>query len=425
MTNPKTLLSRIVATSVCVLALGTAACSSLLEVDVPSRVPADDAFVPENAGILMNSVIGEFECAFGVAVASGGLLGDELANASTGNTQWQVDRRDMQTSSTINTGGCGALGPFGSFSVVNWLSSRFRESLEGWTDAQVTNRRALLARNAAYQAYAYLLLGEQMCSATVNVGPELTKAQLFGLADERFTVAIAEGGATNQADVRDMALVGRARTRLNLGNRTGAATDARLVPAGFVKNATFSAADARRFNPVFNNNNRGAAVTVGPVYRDMRFNGVRDPRVNVTNGNRLGQNQVDALWLQGKYTALDSPIPLARWEEAQLIIAEAELEAGNLPAAVTIINALHARTTPALAPFASTSATEIRAQLVYERRAELFLESHHLNDYQRFTLPFAPAPGAPFPLGGGFYGSQRCFLIPDLERTTNPNLTRG
>jgi hypothetical protein len=98
------------------------------------------------------------------------------------------------------------------------------------------------------------------------------------------------------------------------------------------------------------------------------------------------------------------------------------LAAGNVAAAVAIINTLHTRTTPALPPFASTSAAEVRAQLIYERRAELFLESQHLGDYQRLSLPFVPATGAPFPFGGGFYGTNRCFPLPDLERTTNPNL---
>ena len=403
----------------------TGACSSLLEVDVPSRVPVDAAIRPENAAILMNSVIGEFECAFAGAVVGGAALGDELANSSTGNTLWQVDRRDMTSSSTIGTTGCGGLGPFGALSVTHWMADEFRKALEGWTDTQVPNRRQFLARTAAYTGYVYLLLGETMCTATVNVGPELSKTQLFALAEGRFSAAITEGSATNLADVRDMALVGRARTRINAGNRTGAAADARLVPTGFVKNATFSAASARRYNPVFNSGNQGGGYTVGPVYRGMTVSGVPDPRVPVTDARRPGQDGQSPLWLQGKYSALNSPIAIAKWQEARLIVAETELEAGNLQAAVAIINELHGRTTPPLPTFSSTSASEIRAQLIYERRAELFLESQHLYDATRFTLPFVPAIGAPFPLGGGFYGSQRCFFIPDVERNTNPNLSRS
>jgi hypothetical protein len=406
----------------CALLAATAACSNLLEVDVPSRVPADGAVVPANAAILMNSVVGEFECAFGGAVVGGGTLGDELANASTGNTTWQVDRRDIATSSTISTGGCGGLGPFGALNVTLWLSGELQTGLESWTDAQVANRRQLLATNAAYAGYALLLLGEQMCTATIAAGPELPKAQVWTRAEERFTAAIADAQASNATDILPMAYLGRARARLNLARLPEAAADARQVPANYVRNATFSAADPRRFNPVFNNNNQAAALSVGPVYRSMAFAGVRDPRVPVTNANRTGANNSDSLYVQTKYTSFAASIPIAKWAEAQLIIAEAELAAGNVAAAVAIINTLHARTTPALPPFASTSTAEVRAQLIYERRAELFLESQHLGDYQRLTLPFVPATGAPFPFGGGFYGTNRCFPLPDLERTTNPNL---
>jgi hypothetical protein len=404
------------------LLAATAACSSLLEVDVPSRVPAADAIVPANAAILMNSVIGEFECAFGGAVVSGGTLGDELANSSTGNTTWQVDRRDIATSSTISTGGCGGLGPFGALNVTLWLSGELQKGLESWTDAQVTNHRQLLATNAAYAGYALLLLGEQMCTATIATGPELPKAQVWTRAEERFTAAIADAQASNTADILPMAYLGRARARLNLARLAEAAADARQVPANFVRNATYSSADPRRFNPVFNNNNQGAGLTVGPVYRALTFAGVSDPRVPVTNANRTGANNSDSLFVQTKYTSFGAPIPIAKWAEAQLIIAEAELAVGNVAAAVAIINTLHARTTPALPPFASTSAAEVRAQLIYERRAELFLESQHLADYQRLSLPFVPATGAPFSFGGGFFGTNRCFPLPDLERTTNPNL---
>ncbi|MFN9795142.1 MAG: RagB/SusD family nutrient uptake outer membrane protein [Gemmatimonas sp.] len=420
---PRTRAARaVVRASTLALLAVTAACGSLLDVDIPSRVPASDAVVPANAAILMNSVIGDFECAFGGAVVSGGTLGDELANSSTGNTTWQVDRRDIATSSTISTGGCGGLGPFGALNVTLWLSSELQKGLETWSDAQVTNRRQLLATNAAYAGYALLLMGEQMCTATIATGPELPKAQVWTRAEERFTAAIAEAQASNAADILSMAYLGRARARLNLMRLPEAAADARQVPANFVRNATFSSADPRRFNPVFNINNQTAGLTVGPVYRAMTFAGVRDPRVPVTNANRTGANNSDSLFVQTKYTSLADPIPIATWAEAQLIIAEAELAAGNVAAAVAIINTLHARTTPALPPFASTSAAEVRAQLTYERRAELFLESQHLGDFQRLSLPFVPATGAPVPFGGGFYGTNRCFPLPDLERTTNPNL---
>ncbi|MGQ0641137.1 MAG: RagB/SusD family nutrient uptake outer membrane protein [Gemmatimonadaceae bacterium] len=414
--------SRLLTATWLLLIVASTSCSSLLDVEVPSRVPVSEAFAPANAELLMNSVIGEFECSFGGAVLFGGALGDEFGNANTGNTSWQIDRRDMTPTANIGAGACGV---FGGFSVTLYFASQFRKLLESWTDAQVPNRRQYLARTAAYSGYAHLLMGEMMCTATVDQGPELTKAQVFALAEERFSAAIADGQATNQADVLNMSRVGRARTRLNLGNKTGASTDASQVPVGFVKNATYSATDPRRYNPVFQGNNQGIQFTVGPVYRALQFNGVADPRVSVTDAKRVGQDATTPMFLQGKYTGLGSPIPIAKWQEARLIDAEAALDAGNLQTAVSIINQLHSAAMPPLPSFSSASATEIRNQLIYERRAELFLESQHLFDATRYSLPFVPAVGTPFPFGGGFYSTQRCFFLPDIERNSNPNLNGG
>jgi hypothetical protein len=410
----------------CLLA-GLTACDSLLQVDAPSQVPAENALRPENATLLMNSAIGAFECAFGGTIVQASLLGDELANASFGNTFWQIDRRDMTPASPIGTGGCagvggGVGGGYGALSAARWLADELLRQLDGWTEAQVPNRAKLIARTAAYSGYNYVILGETMCTGAVDIGPELTKAQLFALAEAKFSQAItgAQGG---DADVLNMALVGRARTRLDLGNAAGAAADAQLVPVGFVINATYSGADPRRENPVFDFVNRDGGFTVGPVYRDFRFAGVPDPRVPVVDGQRNGQDNLTRLWIQNKFPNNGAPIAIAKWEEAQLILAETRLAASNLQGAVDIINLLHSRTTPALPQFASTNAADIKAQILYERRAELFLESQHLYDNIRFNTPLIPAPGTPFPIGGGVYGTQRCFFLPDLERNTNPNLS--
>ena len=60
-------------------------------------------------------------------------------------------------------------------------------------------------------------------------------------------------------------------------------------------------------------------------------------------------------------------------------------------------------------------------QIIYERRAELFLESHHLGDLRRYGFPLIPPPGATYTLGG-VYGTQTCFPLPDVERDNNPNI---
>jgi len=51
----------------------------LLEVDAPSRIPAETIQTPANATLLVNSAIADFECAYSAYVVVGGLIGEELA----------------------------------------------------------------------------------------------------------------------------------------------------------------------------------------------------------------------------------------------------------------------------------------------------------------------------------------------------------
>jgi len=49
--------------------------NNALEVQTPSNVPASGLEVPGNAGLLVNSAIGDFECAAGAYAAMSGLIG--------------------------------------------------------------------------------------------------------------------------------------------------------------------------------------------------------------------------------------------------------------------------------------------------------------------------------------------------------------
>ena len=79
-----------------------------------------------------------------------------------------------------------------------------------------------------------------MCEMTMDNGPKMTRAQVFAVAEERFTDAITRATAVNDQSILNMARVGRARARLDLKKLPEAAADAILVPAGFVRNAEFT-----------------------------------------------------------------------------------------------------------------------------------------------------------------------------------------
>jgi len=290
------------------------------------------------------------------------------------------------------------------------------ERLEGWTDQEVADRTTLIARAAAFAGYSLVLLGEGFCSAAIDLGPELTSAQVLERAEERFTRAIEAATAASAADLKNLALVGRARTRLDLNKKPEALADAELVSAGFTYLARMSGASLRSRNGVYTWNVLNAAIAVGPAYLGLEFNGVPDPRVDVYDSGVNGQDNLTPLLIQRKYASVDAPIRIASYVEAQLIIAE--IVGGQR--AVDIINVLHAAAN--LPPFSSSNPATIAAQVLDERRRELFLESQHFFDVKRLNLPLIPAPGTSYGPKGGVYGDMRCFPLPDVERDNNPNL---
>lgn len=395
------------------------ACNALdnaLAVDTPSRLPATALDDPANASLLVNSAVGDFDCALGAFIVVGGLMTDELEDGTPTASRWSYDRRVISPSeSHYSTFGCEDIGAYTPISTARFVADDATRRLEGWTDEQVPNRRQSIAKTTAYAGYSLVLLGEAFCSAAVDEGPELTSAQIFALAEERFTKALAAAQASGAADLVNLAYAGRARARLDQGKLAEAAADARLVPANFVYTADYDETSGRRNNRVYSQNNRGRSVTVAPAFRNLTYAGKADPRVAVTNTGEKASDQKTPLFLQTKYAGLAASLPIARGTEARLIIAEA---VGGAEA-VGIINALHAAA--GLAPFAGGTEAQIQAQVRQERARELFLEGQHLFDARRFELPFDPPVGTPY-TNGGSYGSDRCMPLPDVERLNNPNI---
>src|SRR5688500_16423583 len=174
---------------------------------------------------------------------------------------------------------------------------------------------------------------------SIDYGGEIQRDSVFKIAVARFSEAIAAAQSVNNTDILRMAYVGRARAKLNLGDYAGAKADAQQVPAGYSKNATYSDAIGRRNNFVFNDNattNRSSSI--GAPYRTMV-----DTRVPVVATTFTTAATGITHYYQTKYTTASAPIPLATYEEAQLIIAEADIRANNLAAALPIINASRAR----------------------------------------------------------------------------------
>ena len=404
-----------------------AACNSndLLEVDTPATVPVNMIDDPKNAVLAVNSAIADFECAFGGMVAVEGIISDELADAQLGAAAWPYDRRDANTQpgGSYGTNLCTnnqTPGIYNPLSTARWDADHALENLNKWTDAEVPNRQALIAKAALYAGFSYAALGVSMCEAAFDLGPLVNQAGMFALAEQRFTTAITTGQATNQPAIVNAAYVGRARVRLFQGNKTGAATDAALVPKGFVLNASNDASDNRLYNRIYAVTQQFGFYTVESLSLDLKTEkGESDPR---SASKLTATRPADArspIYVPNKYSAGDAaPTRIASYEEAQLILAEAQGGA----AAVTAINALRA-TAGLQAYTGAIDDASIQALIIDERRRVLFLEGFRNYDLQRFNLPFNPTVGTPYPFKGGTYGNTRCLPLPDIERFNNPNIT--
>ncbi|HEX6052613.1 MAG TPA: RagB/SusD family nutrient uptake outer membrane protein [Gemmatimonadaceae bacterium] len=406
-----------------VMLTSMAACDldTLLQVDAPSRIPADRLETPANATLLVNSAVGDFECAYGAYTVAGGLIGEELADGIQTADRYPYDRRSVAPIDLrYSTFSCTAIGMYAPLQTARVQAENILSLLQGWTDDEVPNRQQLMATAAAHAGWSLLLLGEGFCSMVVSTidenrqvvyGGEITRDSVFKLAEARFTQAI--DGSTD-ASITNMALLGRAKARQNLGRLAEAKTDAAQVPAGFVRNVTASATSSRRQNRVFSESSpTSTSSVVAAPYRELT-----DPRIPLGR-HTPPRNTVTGIPVvyQTKYDDAADPIPFATGDEAQLIIAEAELAAGNLDAARTIINFF--RTRAGQGEFAGGSAAELRDELIEQRRRELFLEGQHLGDLIRYQITPTPAVGTAYH-GSGTYGNQLCMPLPDVETRNNP-----
>ena len=435
------LARRRIALAATALSVLSTACTEItsLKQENPGALSVETLYRPANAPLLVNGAIGDFECAFNRYVVGSGLFADEVSVAIAQTVNFDYDARRVNTNATYGTNNCSSPTPSPSqqpgiytpLSVARATADTAAAKLEGWTDAEVPNRARLIGQAYAYAGYSLILLGESMCSAAINLGPEIQPPALFAEAVIRFTKSITAATTANDATTLNLARLGRARALLDLGggsNSATAAADAALIPATFVVNTSPDAVNTRRQNTVFITISQSSFSTVDPSFRNVLVPGgtTQDPRVVVTDLNRSGTATGSRLFIPAKHAAVTSPIRIASYAEAQLIVAEQAATTGNLAEAEAAINRARARTAgvPAYARPVGATTADLVTQIIEERRRELFMEGHRLGDMRRYGIAFAPAAGSAYPFGG-VYGTQTCFPLPDVERINNPTIAGG
>ena len=401
--------------------LALAACSNLLDVQFPGRIPADQINSPSLAPVLARSVIGDLECAYNNYMSGSAAQSDEFesANGNVPGANWgersiNADEDDYVLGACENS---SYFGMHGTLQTARFQAEDIFARLSGWTDAQVPGRQSLMATVKAYGGFPYLFMGETFCQVAFDGKAPSTLAEggkpAHVLAETKFTEAIALAQTAGNTDILNLARVGLARAKLDLKKYAEAAAVAALIPAGYVKMADRGTESSRRWNKLFYFMSQNGYYVVAQAFRNSP-----DPRIVVVDAGRDAFNPGTRLYATTKYAALNSPEVLASGREARLIQAEGLAETGNVAGAMALVNTRRAEV--GLGPVSAGTIAAAVTIILNERRAELAFEGgHRLNDLLRRGLPWKGAQGSTKTSNeftGRLYGATTCWPLPTKEK---------
>lgn len=412
----RTFCSRALAPAALVAAL--AGCSDYLTVKYPTVIETSTLDPVNDAPILANSAIQNFAAAYGWLIMYGSWSSGEADVAETFPTRNEYGRRAVDP-----TNGSHSTDVWAPLSVA--AASTYLV-LEQDLPNPTTNTSYEKANFGL--AWSFLMMAEHFCQGAVRSGAPLTTADMLDSAIVHFSEAITIGTAANTTDSKNMAnaaLVGRARAKLQKGDKAGAIADANLVPAAFNYNVVY-------FDDLSNRTRLGnrmwqftadrGSIAIAPFWR------VTDPRIpqRVAPSNLLPQDSNYPVYrglayvIQNKYPAFNSPIRLASKVEADYIVAEATGTAAML---AHIQARRAANSQPAYA--GPTDAASVLLEFETQRGAEFFLEGKRMGDLARNGA--ASIAGLPvanstyFKPGFSPVQSQTCWPLPITETDNNTN----
>jgi hypothetical protein len=398
------------------LVVGTSACSDkFLEVINPNVIDAATVDPKATAATLAASAEQNFKTAVGTYIQFSSHFTGETYIMETSGAQNEFGRREV---SELNG---QALTQWREMSLAA-ASAKLLLDLELPEPATNIN----IARAATFRAYAMLFLATDFCSGSLSSGPELTNAQMLDSAIFWFSKAITVGNANGSAagvNLANASLVGRARAKLQKGDKTGALADANAVPAGFTYMLTYQddlANRTRLSNALWRGTVDRSVISVPPYYQTS------DPRVPWLPPGKHPYNAWDAAagpyFIQQKYTGYASPIRLASKLEAEYIAAEAS---GDISLQLALINRQRAAFQyPAYS--GPTDAMSVLTELFDQKRFDFWLEGKRLADFRRqptAAARYVPVTGTPYWRPNlGTIGPQTCYPLPFVERDNNPNI---
>ena len=399
-----------------------AGCDGFLDVENPASLLDEDLERPELLATLaatpQANIAGDISGTF----SRSSLLGDELLHNST-----QLENVDAMRGNRL-AASSAVEGHWRGLAQSRWLADEVVDRLTAAggdaDDIAMANFWGGVARITMADHFNVIVYGDEDSPRGV--------IDVLNDAITRFNNA-ANGAVSSNIEAAALGQVARAyrslyfeemhlnsNTDLNLLSQAETAARAALAADGdYYLGLDYGAPGGSNAAAVLGGPNGGTVNRPdGSVYAYLAdpVTGDWDPRVPHMHNNDPemlddGQSAEFGLTFTNlKFVEIDDPYPISRASEAMLIIAEAELEQGNLQEAVDYINMNRAaaRTRVASSGYAGgaskgwpptvtplsdlqdyvnpNDAAQIRTQLQYERQAELWLEMRRWADMRYYRI---------------------------------------
>src|SRR5213596_1674251 len=344
----------------CLVALPALACTdTLLNVTDPDIVQGANS-ASAAAGLLNGAVLRLAQAVSGTQGPDalfmfGGLLTDEWRSGDTFIQRNTMDQRIWDPNNTFNA------GPFRNLNRVRTQAALAVDGLRTYVPTGLAD----IARMFDFVAYTQVLMGEHYCNGvplsgfsgtTVVFGDPLTNDSLFNLAIANADSALGIVRGSDSARVANFAKVIRGRALLDRGDTAGARTAVAGVPRSFRYDVTHSV--NVNDNQIWALNASSRRYTMGDLEggSGLPYVTASDPRIVTKTGpDGIFDSAFPITIIRQGNWGRTSNVTLASGIEAQLITAEAALQANDPTTWLTIINSL--RTNATLYPTAQTGFT--------------------------------------------------------------------
>lgn len=370
------------------LALGSAGCGELFDVENPGNLTRDDLDNPILLSSLQNTGEARVCDVYDDLASAADLQGEPFT--FIGSFTYTETFRDGQHegyNSVYN-------GLYNELSSARWVADEMIRRLKAGVARPTADQS--VARTLFWNAIARIALADHFKEVPFDGGPptkpDVVLEQTLARLDEAAQVAQAAGDVQLQA----AAILTKARVYRSLyfeRGKTGTFFDQAMAAATQALQLAPSLNYVCRYQQPGSENTMSGlwialtGTVLSPTYGELKdpVSGVHDPRIVVGPQETKAPAPLTGFIRKFyKFPLRDSPVAVARAAEARLILAEGYILKGDLTNAVAQINLV--RTAAKLPNVTSSNAAAIYNQLRYERGAEFVGEGRSLQDSRYYGI---------------------------------------